>query len=185
MGRALTTHEFVAGRFDTEKLNEPWIFKSRANIQRDGLSQYRYPPYLPHSGGGAIGVRRALHEIIGGFDESLPILHDTDFCWRLQLAGVTLHFVPEAVAHIRYRASMRDIYRQARNYAEYNVLLYKRYHPLGMPGLDFKTGFDAWRRFARKLPRVRDRAQLGRVIWDLGWRMGRLQGSVRHRVMAI
>jgi GT2 family glycosyltransferase len=185
MGEALASYEFVAGRFDTERLNVPWVYKSRANIQKAGLSQYRYPPYLPHSGGGAIGVRRALHELIGGFDESLPILHDTDFCWRLQLAGVKLHFVPQAVAHIRYRASMRDIYRQARNYAEYNVLLYKRYRPLGMPELSLKTGLGAWRGFARKLRRVRDREHLGRCVWDLGWRIGRLQGSVKHRVMAI
>ncbi len=185
MGDALAKHEFVAGRFDTERLNVPWIHQSRANIQKDGLSQYRYPPYLPHSGGGAIGVRRALHQIVGGFDESLPILHDTDFCWRLQLAGVTLHFVPEAVVHVRYRDSLRDIYRQARNYAEYNVLLYKRYRALGMPQLTLATSVDAWRKCARKLRRIRSREDLGRSVWDLGWRIGRLQGSIKHRVLAL
>jgi glycosyltransferase involved in cell wall biosynthesis len=185
MGQALVEHEFVAGRFDTERLNVPWIYKSRANIQKDGLSQYRYPLYLPHSGGGAIGVRRALHEIMGGFDESLLILHDTDFCWRLQLAGITLHFVPEAVVHVRYRESLRDIYRQARNYAKYDVLLYKRYRYLGMPKLTFRTSVSAWGKFVRKLPHIRNREDLGRSMWDFGWRMGRLQGSIKHHVLAL
>lgn len=70
---------------------------------------------------------RVLHEAVGGFDESLPYLHDTDYCWRIQLAGTELHFVPEAVVHIRTRHTLPGIFRQARNWAEYNVLMYKRY----------------------------------------------------------
>jgi glycosyltransferase involved in cell wall biosynthesis len=185
MGDALAKYDFVAGRFDTERLNPPWIYKSRANIQSDGLSQYRYPPYLPHSGGGALGVKRVLYALIGGFDESLPILHDTDLCWRLQLAGVPLHFVPCAVVHVRYRESLWDIFRQARNYAEYNVLLYKRYRALDMPELSIKTGLNAWKRFVRRLPRICNREHLGRSVWEFGWRMGRLKGSIKHRVVSL
>lgn len=185
MGEALVQHDFVAGRFDIERLNPLWIQRSRANGQRDGLAQYRYPPYLPHSGSGCLGVKRAMHESMGGFDESMFILEDTDYCWRLQLAGVELHFVPGAEVHVRYRDSLRGIYAQARNYAEYNVLLYKRYRPFGMPELPFSTSKTAWRRFVRKLPHIRTREDLASSIWAFGWRMGRLRGSIKHRVLSL
>lgn len=185
MGKALSKYDFVACRFDIERLNVPWVQKSRGNPQPDGIQKYDYPPYLPHAGGGSLGVKRSLHETIGGFDETLPILHDTDYCWRLQLAGTELHFVPDAVIHVRYRDTLGGIYRQARGYAEYNVLLYKRYRPLGMPELSWKTGVKAWVRLLRRLSRIRSKESLARWVWQSGWSMGRLQGSIKHRVFAL
>lgn len=185
MGDALRQHDFVACRFDTEKLNPAWVYRSRGNPQRNGLGQYRYPPYLPHAGGGGLGVKRAIFEALGGFDESLPYLHDTDFCWRVQLGGTTLHFVPEAVLHVRFRDTFKGIYRQARGYAEYNVLLYKRYRPLGMPALRRTASLPAWRDLLWGLLWLRSKEDLARWTWDFGWRMGRLQGSLKHRVFAL
>ncbi len=189
IGQALSKYDFVACRFDTERLNPPWLQKSRSNYQKEGLPKYRYPPYLSHSGGGGMGVKRDLHQAIGGFDESLPILHDTDYCWRLQLAGVELHFVPDAVIHVRYRKTFRGIYKQARGYAEYNVLLYKRYRPLGMPALSWKRGARRWvRRWIRllkRLPCLRSKGDLANWVWQIGWQVGRLQGSIKHRVLAL
>jgi GT2 family glycosyltransferase len=185
MGEALMRHELVACGFDVERLNADWVRRSHGNLQQAGLSQYKYPPYLPHSGGGALGVRRTLHQEMGGFDETLPILHDTDFCWRLQLAGVKLHFVPHAVVHVRYRASLRGLYRQARSYAEYNVLLYKRYRSKGMPPISWKMRANAWARFAKRVRQVRNRGDMARVVWLYGWHVGRARGSLKHRVLAL
>jgi glycosyltransferase involved in cell wall biosynthesis len=182
MGAALSKYDFVACRFDTLKLNEGWLYKSRRNPQRDGLQEYDYPPYLHHAGGGSLGVKRALYEAIDGFDETLPYLHDTDFYWRLQLAGTELHFVSDAVIHIRYRDTLRSIYRQARNYGEYNVILYKKYRPLGMPELSWRTGVTAWFKLLRWLLRIRSKTGLAKWTWQFGWLTGRLQGSLRHRV---
>ncbi len=189
MGDALSRYSFVAGRFETQKLNPAWVQKSRANPQASGLPRYRYPPYLSYAGGGNMGVKRALYDAIGGFDESLLLLHDTDFCWRLQLAGTELRFVPDAVLHVRYRSTLRGIYHQARGYAEYNVILYKRYLPLGMPLLSRKEslthGADSLQSLLRLFLGVRTKADLARWIWQLGWWIGRLQGSVKERVYAL
>jgi glycosyltransferase involved in cell wall biosynthesis len=184
MGEALSKYDFVACRFDIEKLNAPWVQESHENPQRDGLNKYRYPPYLPHAGGGSLGVKRSLHEAIGGFDESLPLLHDTDYCWRIQLAGTELHFVPDAVIHVRYRDTLGGIYRQARGYAEYNVLLYKRYQPLGMPRLSWKTGLRGWVRLLKRLPRVHSKNALAAWVWQFGWRIGRLKGCFKYGILA-
>src|SRR6185369_8647659 len=171
LGEALETHPAVSSRFETEKLNPPWLWKSRGNPQKNGLNVYRYPPYLPHAGGGGLGVRRDVFLKLGGFDRTLPLMHDTDFCWRLQLSGVSLHFVPEAVVHIRFREELRAIYRQARSYAEYNVLLYKRYRPQGMPPLHWRQGLTAWWRLMRGAIFLRSRRDVAYWLWQCGWRV--------------
>jgi len=185
IGQALETHPAVACRFETKKLNPPWLWRSRGNPQETGLNVFRYPPYLPHAGGGGLGVRRKLFLELGGFDRTLPLLHDTDFCFRLQLSGVPLQFVPEAVVHIRFREDLPAIYHQARRYAEYNVLLYKRYRSRGMPPLHWKQGARAWWLLLRGALFLRSRNDLAYWLWQCGWRVGRVQGSLKHRVMAI
>jgi glycosyltransferase involved in cell wall biosynthesis len=185
IGGALERYEFVASRFDTEKLNPTWIRRSHGNPQRDGLNQYTYPPFLPHAGGGGLAIRRSVFEALGGFDESLLRLQDTDLCWRVQLSGVPLHFVPEAVYHVRYRDSLAGLYRQAMIFAEYNVLLYKRYRAHGMPPLSWRTSAAAWLGLIRRLLRIRSRGQLVAWTWQLAWRLGRVRGSLRYRVWGV
>lgn len=185
MGDALAEHDFVAARMETKKLNVSWVIESRGHPQSEGLQAYHYPTYLPHAGGGTIGCKRSLYLQMGGFDETLPILHDTDFCWRMQRAGVHLHFVKDAVIHIRYRASLRSIYRQAHGYGYYNVMLYKRYRELGMPPLSPRRGIRGWRTLLLNLPRVRTKSQLARWVRDFGWRVGRLESSIQNKIFAL
>ena len=185
LGEALEQHAIVACRFDTEKLNAPWLHRSRANPQRNSLIPYRYPPYLPHAGGGGLGVRRELFRALKGFDEGLPYLHDTDFCWRAQLQGHVIQFVPEAVLHVRFRESLSSIYRQARAYAEYNVLLYKRYRAHGMPRLSFTASLPGWRNVLWGALWLRSKEDTARWLWDFGWRVGRVQGSLKHHTFAL
>lgn len=184
LGEALERHAVVAARIDVERLNSGWILKSRGNTQKHGLQPYSYPPFLPHAGGGTIGVRRDLFLALGGFDETLPYLHDTDFCWRAQLAGSGIHFVPDAVMHVRFRGDLRTLYRQARNYAEYNVLLYKRYRDRGMPRISPRMALRSWWKMLARLPRVRDKGSFGLWLWFFAQRVGRLQGCLKYWVLA-
>jgi len=183
MSEALRKYDFVAGRFELAKLNPPWLQAKHA--QQNGLNRFRSPSYLPHAGSGNMGVRRALHEAVGGFDESLPYLYDTDYCFKAQLAGAQLHFVPDAVVHIRRRSKFDDIFRQGRNYGEYHVVLYKRYRPLGMPKLSWKASLEGWTHLLWQLTQVRSKAHLANWVWNLGWRLGRLKGCIKHRVFAL
>ncbi len=185
MGRALAAHEFVACRYDNEKLNPVWVQRTHLNPQKDGLTAYDYPPFLPHAGGGGLGVRRAVHEAVGGFDESMPALEDTDYCWRIQLAGYSFHFVPEAAVYIRHRHDPRSIYRQGVSYGLHNVLIYKKYRPRGMPRLGWLPGALRWAKLILKTPLMTlTREGRSRWLWQLGWRVGRVKGCWRFRVMA-
>ncbi len=115
----------------------------------------------------------------------MPILEDTDFCWRLQRSGIPLHFVPDALVHIRFRPSLPALYHQAKNYGYYNVLLYKRYRPYGMPRLSPKRGLKAWLDLLTRLPQIRTKAQLARWVREFAWRVGRLQSSIKNRIFAL
>jgi len=189
MGEALTRYDFVAGSIDIVKLNDPWTRKNRYHSQRDGVQKYDYPPYLPHAGGGTVGVKRWIHESIGGFDESMINLSDTDYCWRIQRKGVKLQFVPEAIIHVRLRKSLKGIFRQAFSYGEYNVNIYKKYLPLGMPRLSWKEGVLSWKNlllsFCKSIPKMRDKGDVAHWSWEFGWHMGRLKGSIKYGVLAL
>jgi GT2 family glycosyltransferase len=186
LGHALERHDFVACRYDNEKLNPVWVQRTHLNPQKDGVTSYDYPPFLPHAGGGGLAVTRRAHEAVGGFDESLPALEDTDYCWRLQLAGFQLHFAPEAVVNIRHREDLGSIYRQGVSYGLHNVLIYQRYRSRGMPRLGWLPGVKKWLAFLLRTPLlVVSREGRARWMWLLGWRLGRLAGCWRYRVAAL
>jgi GT2 family glycosyltransferase len=185
MAKALEQHDFVASRWDVEKLNSPQVRKSRQNGQASGLQEYSYPPFLPHAASCGMGIRRVLHEMIGGFDEQMRYLQDTDYCWRLQLVGTSIHFVPDAVVHLRYREKLGDSYRQAKNYGEYNVLLYKKYREFGMPELSPSAGLKGWLKLLVNASHLFRPAARSRWVRQFGYRLGRVKGSFKHRILAL
>lgn len=184
MGEYLEHHDFVAGSFETQRLNPPWIASSHGNPQKSGLNKYSHPPYLEHAGGGNMGVKRSIFLDLGGFDEGLPLLHDTDFCWRAQRKGVGLVFCPEAIMHIRYRDTARGLFHQALRLGEYNVILYKRYRAIDMPPISLKRSLQNWWRLIKGAPFIYRRRAFMSVSWQAGWCFGRIIGSFKHRVLA-
>lgn len=185
MGTALAQHDFVACRREYEKLNQPWMLQYRALTQQTSVQDYRYPPYLPHASGSTLGVKRSLYLAMDGFDESIPILDDTDFCWRVQLAGTPLQFVPDAVVHYRFRDTLDGIYRQALGYGESNILLYKKHRAFGMPKLAWYASFKPWLSLVKEAPKALTPDKRARWIWKLGWQVGRLQGCWKYKVFAL
>lgn len=185
LGRTLAQHDFVACRYDNEKLNPVWVRRTHLNPQKNGLTSYDYPPFLPHAGGGGLGVSRRAHAAVSGFDETLPALEDTDYCWRLQLAGFQLHFVPDAVVNIRHRGDLGSIYRQGVSYGLHNVMIYARYRGQGMPRLGWLPGVRKWLSLLLRTPLLLlSREGRARWMWQLGWRVGRIKGCFRYRVVA-
>ena len=182
---ALGAHDFVASRHGFERLNSAQTLASRHNEQSEGLQGYYYPPFLPHAGGCGLAIKRTLHEAVGGFDESFLRLQDTDYCWRVQLAGTPLVFAPAALVHVRYRSSAKSILRQARENGEANVHLHKTYRARGMPPLSLRQGLFAWLGILRTLPHLADPERRGHWLWQFGWRLGRLRGSLTYRIVSL
>jgi glycosyltransferase involved in cell wall biosynthesis len=188
MGKALLKHDFVACRMEITKLNPAWLLKHRSNPQESGVQTFHYQPYLPHAGGGTIGFKRRLWEAVGGYDDAFLYLHDTDFCWKVQHKGVKLEFVPDAVAHIRFRSDIKGIFRQARTYGIYQVKIYKKYISIDMPAHSFKKRLFNLiyfiRRSIRSIPTLRNKEAIAPWVWNVGWMIGRLQGSVKYKIFA-
>ena len=182
MGEALSKYDFVAGKRDYKKLNEPWTLKARPLSQQDKLKK---SSYLPHASSCNIGIKRLVHEASGGFDEIILGVEDTEYCWRIQLAGTQLHFVKDAMVHYRLRYSIKGIYHQARLWGEYDVLLYKKYRPLGMPKLSLKTSMKAWLRLLKSFPQVLSKKDRAGWVSKFAGRLGRLQGCIKYRVLAL
>jgi glycosyltransferase involved in cell wall biosynthesis len=182
IGTALATHDFVASRMEIQKLNPPWLAQSLRNPQDHGLQKVSYPPYLCHAGGSGLGVKRFMHEKVGGFDESLPRLMDTDYCFRIQLLGTTLHFVPDGVMHVRYDPDPRSLFHQARLWAKYNSLMYKRYGHNVRLSHPWRVYLATCRDLARCAPRTLDKETRSAWMKALGTQIGLLQGAIRFRV---
>lgn len=184
IGAALEEHEFVACRGDVERLNEPWVQETRV-VEVEQLSNSWFPPFLPIAGAGGLGVRRELH-LRNEFDESLLGLFDVEYCLRLQLAGHDLVYLPHAVVHMRFRSRWREIFSQARHYAEYGAALQRRFKAEDdrFPGRLRWLG-SGGKPLLRTLPRAWRRADRAKLAWMLGWQLGRFRGSIRHRVLAV
>ena len=172
--------DLAAAGIDGTKLNEPWVAATRATgIEDDGLS--RYLGFLPISGGGLLGVRRAVFEALGGL-HTVPYAEDVDFSWRAQLAGYRLVGAPRAVLHYRYRATLRGIFTQAVNYGVSQPLLYRMYARHGMPRRSWREAAADWWRLLKRARRLRSRSDVGAWLFLVGILLGRVRGSVRHRV---
>ncbi len=191
MGEALSKNDLVCGDTRFDKFNPLEMAEAYARLWRGGL--YR-EQFMPHASTCNMGIRRAAHEAIGGFDEALPRYQDGDYCWRLQFAGYQFTYVPEAVVQYRIDRASHSFgyhYRRSRTSAAAEYWLYKRYRPLGMgfsPYSNMKQSFLSFLHVVRKMPDALARHEL--TIWMeqfamctgdvVGQFQGRLTNPVSH-----
>jgi hypothetical protein len=86
---------------------------------------------------------------------------------------------------MRFRNTLAGTWKQFFLWGRYNVLLYKKYRPYGMPLLDWKKGLKIWVGLLRQLPRLRTRTRLERWLRAVVWRLGRIDGCLRYKVLAL
>jgi glycosyltransferase involved in cell wall biosynthesis len=179
MESALRDADLVGGRLDVHRLNPPWLAESRPNSAVDGLlDHFDFLPYVPSC---AMGIRRTVFEAVGGF--AADGAEDVDLSWRVQLKGHRIADAPGALLHYRYRSDLGSLLRQAVIYGADQPLLYRRFREAGMPGRSAKRVWSAWRGLLHDALRVRTKGSLASVAFLLGVYVGRIRGSVRHRVL--
>jgi glycosyltransferase involved in cell wall biosynthesis len=181
MGAALDRHLFVAARLDAGRLNPPWLRRSRPVPQATGLNHDL--GFLPYALGGSIGVVRSAFEAAGGFPTRRQYGDDVELCWTLQLAGVQLHWVPDAVLHYRFRVTARAAFDQGRRYGRSNASFYRQFRRQGMRRSPWAGRAVHWLGFGPRLllwwrpgPRLA-------LAHDAGVSVGRLLGSIEQRVV--
>ena len=178
MRAALSEADAVGGAIENDLLNP-------------GTLVAKHPAGLPVAAGflpraitANIGVRAEVWRELGGLEESYGYgAEDTEFCWRLQLAGYRLAYAPDAVVHYRVRATLRGAARKAYQHGVARARLFRDYHGAGMPRPRFLGAAYRWARIVvgvLTVPFSRRRrwwwAQEAAGAW------GRLVGSARFRV---
>lgn len=185
---ALEDREFIAGKVDIEKLNSAATRRSRVMAQQQGLQDSAVGVGFKHAGAGNMAFRREVFEAVGGFDESLRCLQDSDLCWRMQLAGTRLDYVPELVIFTRLRSTFSSMARQGFLYGRSFAQLEGRY------GVNPQAGEEMAARARRSPVRgLRSRtlriARLGPggTIWQFAWHVGHRYGrrDVRNNPVRI
>ncbi|PIG93352.1 glycosyltransferase family 2 protein [Gloeocapsopsis sp. IPPAS B-1203] len=181
MGEALLKYDFVAGRFDYTQLNESWLINSEIfQVQKAGLSQYEFSPYLPFAGSGNLGIKKVLHQAVDGFNENLIYAEDTDYCFRVQLTGTQLHFIEDAVAQIRLRHTLKDIHKQGKNWAESHIYLRLLYGISLSNFVVFGYLIKVLLYPIKIIFYLKNKSRFAEWVWILGWNIGILKGSIKY-----
>jgi GT2 family glycosyltransferase len=133
MVQALMTCDFACPAIEYQKLNPPeLVWGERGQQSRaEGMPSYAGPLHLPFATCCATGMTRACYKRVGDPTEAMGPAWDVDYSWRVQLAGMSLTFVPEAVVHYRVRQSAKARFQQARSWGRGQINLQVRYrlHP--------------------------------------------------------
>lgn len=182
MSESLDDHEIIAARIDLGRLNPSTLTARWGGMQTEGPMEHH--GFLPWVVGGALGVRRENFQEVAGFDTGFLAVEDTDLCWRILLRGsAKVGFVPGATLSYRLRPRIRPAFHQARRWAFWEVALYRRYRDLGMrPANQFRAPL-RWGRPLLLMARARCADDVVVAARALGACVGRVQGSVAHRVL--
>lgn len=96
MARGLELHDLVGSATDPLPIGSDAAAPGGTPLFH-GTDELR-SGYLRWTSTSNMGIRRAAIDRVGGFDEELRFGNeDQDLCWRVQLAGGTIGFVPDAV----------------------------------------------------------------------------------------
>ncbi|WP_027501537.1 glycosyltransferase [Rhodococcus sp. UNC363MFTsu5.1] len=175
--------DMVSGGLETGSINPPEIAE-RVDMAAPEQG-FAFPGFLAFASGSNCGVWRDVFDAVGGWDESLLRAgEDMDFSWRVQLAGYTLGHAPKAMTAYRLRTSYRALWDQSVSYGEVDPLLFERYRSDGFRRNLLALPVVAVLLVIRNplLPRALTRLPRGQWLTYLARMVGRVRGSIRHRV---
>ncbi|MEM7726604.1 MAG: glycosyltransferase [Cyanobacteria bacterium P01_A01_bin.45] len=184
MIESLSEQDFVAGSNDYSRLNEMWAIESCKYRELNGVKEF---PYFPYSATNNLGIKRSIHNAIGGFDPQMLLLEDIDYCWRVQQTGIKLQNAPNALVHIRLRDNIADMYRRYRRLACYDIVLHQKHQAMGMPKMIKWQDFlkDMFMLCAKFIVKVRTKEAFAKWLIDFAWFYGHLQGCIEYRYLPI
>jgi glycosyltransferase involved in cell wall biosynthesis len=182
MAAALDRHDFATSAFDQETLNPSWVRQALGPPWRDRENPLPAQFGVLPNAGASICLSRSTFEAVGGFPEDLARMEDIALSWEVQLAGFPLYYGPDAVYRVRYRDRLTDLFRQGFGEASSAPLLYRRYRWAGMQRRTVRQTLRSWARLAVDFSRARTKADLAPLMVRLGRELGRINGSIRHRV---
>ncbi|MEZ5245423.1 MAG: glycosyltransferase [Acidimicrobiales bacterium] len=178
IGNALVDEPLVTGTLDGERLNEPWLARTRPMGSSDSLPHFGRVPFAR---GNNSAMHRALWEELEGYDEGFTGLEDIEFSVRAAGAGYRPALVPDARVAYRFRSGLRATWRQGIHYGLGQPEIAHQAATLGLPGPGRFRGLKSWAWLLTRTPTLVSRA--GRYAWlfTLAVRCGVLRGVAATR----
>jgi glycosyltransferase involved in cell wall biosynthesis len=172
--------DFVAGPYEYEMLNTSNVRYWRQPHAADCLPVAL--DFLPYAVGGNFAMWPDVYRSIGGFRRGAS--NDVDFSWRAQLAGYRLGFAPDVVMYHRYRSTLKGHSLQSYRWGVAHCRNYVEFRQHGIPRLSGLAATIRLARFVAQGPQaLTDPHRRGKWIGSLMFRIGRLRGCVRYRVV--
>lgn len=173
----------VTGPLELSQLNPAWL--QNAYGSKLATEPQAFASTFPFGPTANLGVRRNVFMELGGFDPTLPVGEDIEFCLRLWSSGRTLEFAPAAVVHYRLRSTPSALWRQSFQYGAATPLIVKLLNHQGHRVTGSLRGGRKWLWLLKALPSLRTQQGRARWIVVLGGALGRIVGSMRHRTLHI
>jgi glycosyltransferase involved in cell wall biosynthesis len=171
--------------------NTASFYLGRGGTEVAGGSLHELPTndwgVLPFASGAATGIRADAFRKVGGYNDQYRIGQDIEFSWRVQLAGFTLGFVPDAIVEYRERSDWRELAKQSYRFARAYVQLYRDFRHIGMKRQSVVgTLKHSMRRLILDAP-AQWRTEAGRRAWtrEVVWLAGCISGSLKYRVVCL
>ena len=184
--RAAENSDAVGGVVETTSINSPEVATWRRFTTE---TQFGSNDFLPYGITCTFGIWRTAFDAIEGFDlRYVSSGEDIDLSWRLQLAGMTLAHAPDAVVAYRLRGTYRGTWNQTRTYGIATAQLYSRFRDHGQKRTaprELAATVLALAIFNPLVPQRICPMPRGRWFVHAGNLVGKIQGSIKHRVLYI
>jgi glycosyltransferase involved in cell wall biosynthesis len=176
--------DLVGGRLEAERLNDETVRAWRPKYTMTEL--VRDGDFMTYAAGGNMAVWTKVARAVRWDEDFRFGSSDHGFAWHAQMAGYTLAYAHDALIHQRYRLTIRETARQFYRYGKSGPKLYRAFRDHGMPPPDNRVALERWRLLARTVPDLwGTRAQRGSWIRKAAFRVGRIVGSIRARVICL
>lgn len=174
----------VTGVLDMTLLNPPEVLSARGGADIGRSLPVGPCDFLTYAPSGNLLINAGRFRELGGWDESLSHCEDVDLSWRAQLAGDRVVHTSDSTLHYRLRGTTRDLFRQVRAYKTSEVGLYVRFRGVGARRPPMRETAHWWWWLLSRSPYVVLDTRRRYLWWAAaGCVAGRVQGSVRHRVV--
>ena len=180
MGDALRNEDCVTGPIDAQRLNPPWLVRTRGLFPSDAPREYY--GIFKLAAGGNMAIRRSAWLAVGRFREDIVgAVDDIEFCLRMWQHGFEIGFAPKAMIHYRYRAEPSALWHQGRFYGKGKPLIARLLHEAGLATPSRFAGWKSWLLLVLWAPRVFTLEGRAAWCWVAGNRVGQLQGCWIHK----
>lgn len=177
---ALSDETLVAGRIDALTLN-PGV---GPHVPHRAPGPVPVAGFLPRAITANLGVRRSVAQAVGGFNEAYRFgATDTEFCWRVQLAGTKIAYAPDAVVAWRRAEDTRTVLRKAYLTGRARAQLYRDFRTHGMPGSHPAGAVLRWAVLVLSAPVLLSASRRKEWLRRAAGYAGRAAGSVVFRVV--